>query len=316
MANELGKNAISFLQDEQNQSGLSLENQSEYEAPATQTKYNIYQEKGSNKWIKDETEVPSSVKDERLITEVEQKIIDTADSLYQVCVPIDQKIVSYDDQINAKKQQIVALSVQATNGNCWPGIAFSTGYPGIIYGTQSSQTPVYEDVDKLKIYPKIAGPGADYTAENPFDPDSIVNLTSAYAGWGYQNTKSDDGGNLLGNARYDISPTLSDHQPRDTSVSIPLGSYDGAGVAPYASDTSVTPALCVSIQNQIATLVSEISALRIQRDAAVNRTDLNAVKTTKSNKELQSWGIANSNYNVISAQTQHDGVIGAIGRLS
>ena len=62
MANELGKNAISFLQDEQNQSGLSLEKQSEYEAPATQTKYNIYQEKDSNKWVKDEIEVPSSVK--------------------------------------------------------------------------------------------------------------------------------------------------------------------------------------------------------------------------------------------------------------
>ncbi len=224
-------------------------------------------------------------------------------------------------RINFIKQQIVTLSLEATNGNCWPGIAASvTTSGGTTLSTPnfnqdySSQTTFKQDRDLLSIYTNIEGLSPNYDAVNPFNPDVSQELTSAYSGYGRANTKDDNGGTSVGIARLDISATQSDHNPRTISAAIPYRYYFGAGVAPYASNTSVTASRCVAIASSITALQSEITTLRSQRDTL--RSNLNIVKEEKSNKDLQAWGITNHQRKISGQATAKASVISAITSLS
>jgi len=258
---------------------------------------------------------------------IEQQFEEDSGILQEFCSQFDNDIISYNAQITVKKNQIVTLSTEAINRNCWPGIAYST----ITSSGTTRQTGVgisatenlggnfslRQDRDILKIFDNLAGPNADYTVDNPFDPDSQITLTTAYAGHGYQNVKDDNGGSVVGTAKT-VSSTLADHSgPRNVAA---FRAYAGVGVAPDASDTSLSGAAgqsrCVAIASSITAIEAEIVALRAERDTAISRTDLNTVKTNKTNKEIQDWGAKNIRQKVSDQKTKNASAIAAIKNLS
>lgn len=323
MANEVGKKAIQFLKNSQQRIGLSTQRQTKYEAPATITEYKVYQQENSNKWVKDEKEIPAPTSDERVINEKKQEIVDAAASLYEICVPIDSSILQLNSQINALKSQIATLSLQATAGNCWPGIACSTVpiAPTVCIGgsfaatfNYATNTTIKQDIEVLSIYPNVAGPNVNYSVVNPYNPNTTVTLSESYIGYGYKNTNNDDSGTTITTGgRFDISATQSDHTARIVATQ---RYYPGAGAAPYATDTSMTASGCVSIRSQIISLQAQIATLRSQRDSV--RSDLNTVKATKKSKELQAWTVLKdrNNNNLSRLSTKYNNTISAIERLT
>jgi hypothetical protein len=122
----------------------------------------------------------------------------------------------------------------------------------------------------------------------------------------------------LGIGRDDVSTTASEHSgPRNVGA---FRAYAGVGVAPEATDTSLTGSAgetrCVTIANEISTLISEIQTLRSQRDAAVNRANLNTVKDKKMNKELQNWGAENVKAKQTQRKTSNSSVISAVNSMT
>lgn len=312
MSNEnIVQNAISYLQEQQNEIIKSGERPTDVVAPEFVTEVKVYQEEGTNKWIKDEREIESPAKDDRQLAIIEQKLIDAPIAMQQSCAIIDNKIVAINIQINALKSQIATLSAEATAGNCWPGVACSTTVflPTtctsftINYATYS---PVREDRELVSIYPKLAGSEVDYTVSSPFIGDTTVELTSSNSGYGYLNTKSDDSGTLLtSQGRYDISGTLSNHNARTISAGPPIIYYTGA---------TITPARCVEIKTQIDSLLAQIATLRSQRDAQ-NRTSLNILKDKKTGDEVRSWGVYKNRNTVEQLKTDNQTAISALQNL-
>ena len=222
--------------------------------------------------------------------------------------------MNFNSQINAKKQLIVNLSTEATNGiDCQVllivHLFLESPQPGPGgTGIQSSfgvvNSDINKDVEFVKTYDKMAGPGYDPGAANPFDPDRLVILNSSYSGYGYQNVRdnkeirntsnvatgvnTDGSGSDIGNGRFDISTTEADHNAR---AIVGKWYYGGAG-GTVASNTNVTAARCVAIASSIDTIYQEIIQLRKDRDSL--RGALNKVKKNKSDKELTHWGMQNT----------------------
>jgi len=322
MSNEnIIKNSISLLKEDQENFKAINERPSGVDSPETITEIKVYQEENTNNWIKEENEVESTAKDDRQITVIEQKIIDSPILLQQACSIIDNKIIAFNAQINGLKSQIANLSAEATAGNCWPGIACSSSLfqptvcdPSNVNQDFSTKTTVRQDRDVINIYPKIAGPDVDYVTDNPFDPDTTFELTSQYSGYGYENVKQDDGGSIVTTGgRFDIASNLSDHQSRSFSSGFFSFYYAGAGQSP-ATNTSVTPSRCVEIKNQIDNLQSQIVAVRAQRELE-NRTNLNILKDKKSGEELRSWGIFKNRNDVEVLKSDNDQAITALESL-
>ena len=303
--------------------------------------------------------------DDTVVGKVENQIKEDAETLQAFCKQFDDEIIALNAQINEKKQLLVTLSTEAIGRNCWSGIAYSTITEGgsarqtdpLLATTQNfgNDYSMFEDRVALEIYKKMAGPDLDYGAENPFNPTSIVTLTSANSGFGYENNRDngrlnagDDatevkesdynvGGNNpgsppgnefltnfesstnLGIVRSNISTDPSDHQgSRNVGA---FRAYAGAGVAPDATDTS-TPseggtvaARCVAIGVSITNIIDEIVTLRTQRDAAVDMSNLNKVKDKKMEKELQNWGAENVRKKETQRKTSNADVISAVDAL-
>jgi len=313
MDENLRNRALKIFENDQNQLNGAFEKQSDVVVPSKIEKVSVVQN-GNGTWTKNVVEEDSNLYDESVVGQIERQIEEDAKTLQEFCAVLDNQIISFNAQINAKKQQIVSLSVQATSGNCWPGVACSTFLVGdttcatganaatFDYATYTS---IIEDRDALSIYENIAGPNQNFSADNPFDPDSIVTLTASYAGYGYENEKQNDGGTTLsGVGRTDISTTLSDHNARIIATKR------------YYTGSTIPAATCVSIANSITTLLSEIDALRAQRDAAVNRTDLNSVKTTKTEKEFQDWGNKNLHQQIAARKTKNSAAVAAVQNIS
>lgn len=317
----LRSDVLKILEDEQNQLIGALEPQTGLTVPETITI--VETEKNSDGTLTEKvTEQPSNYINEGVDSELRSKFANDAETLQAFCKIIDDQIISLNDQINLKKDQIVILSKQAKDGNCWPGIAYSVGDTSIrqFYG---ERTTLNNELENLRIYSNIAGPTARYDVDNPFEPDSVNQLTSENSGYGYKNLqdpnfyKSKDGvvtgndvdgsGDLIGTGRFDISETLTSHNPQSISA---LRFYAGAGVAPYASDTSVTPAICVGIGTSIRVLYDQIIEIRKQRDSL--REDLNTIKENKNQKELSAWGIQRINNQIEKRQTKNLGAIAAV----
>lgn len=313
MDENLKNNTIKILVDEQNQLDGSFDRQSDIEAPKTLERVSVTQNSDGT-WSKDTVEEKSNLYDEGVVGQIETQIEKDSKTLQQFCAQYDDQIIAFNEQINALKTQIVSLSIQANSGNCWPGIACSTvsvGSTVCAIGTAArtfnyaTYTEIKEDRDALSIYENMAGPGENFSATNPFDPDSIITLTSAYSGHGYENEKQDDGGTLLlSQGRFDISTTLSSHNAATI------------GTSKYYAGSSIPASTCVAIANSIANLQSQIISLRAQRDAAVNRDDLNSVKTSKTEKELQNWGNKNLHKKIAARKSKNSGPISSVNNLS
>ena len=358
MNESLKNNVLKILEKEQTQLDDAFKAQSPgVEAPKKVEKVTVTQNDDGT-WIKNVEEVDSNVYDDTVVGTVEAEIKRDASTLQEFCREFDDRILSFNAQINAKKQQIVTLSTEAIDRNCWPGIAYSTLFSGgtarqIGATTQNFSNPyvVIEDREALEIYDKMAGPNVDYGAENPFEPTRIVTLTSSYSGFGHE-TQRDNGrlesgdaatevlasdynigggdedndpyltsfqsSSTLGTGRTDVSTTDSDHSgPRNVA---PFRAYAGVGVVPDATQTDLTGKdgreRCVAIANEISTLISEIQTLRSQRDAAVNRTNLNTIKEKKMEKELQHWGAENVRVKQTQRKTSNSSVISAVNSMT
>ena len=358
MNESLKNNVLKILEKEQTQLDDAFKAQSPgVEAPKKVEKVTVTQNDDGT-WSKNVEEVDSNVYDDTVVGTVEAEIKRDASTLQEFCREFDDRILSFNAQINAKKQQIVTLSTEAIARNCWPGIAYTAPTAGggvrpIVALTQNFSNPyvVIEDREALEIYDKMAGPNVDYGAENPFEPTRIVTLTSSYSGFGHE-TQRDNGrlesgdaatevlasdynigggdedndpyltsfqsSSTLGTGRTDVSTTDSDHSgPRNVA---PFRAYAGVGVAPDATDTSLTGKdgrdRCVAIASSISTLISEIQSLRSQRDAAVNRTNLNTIKEKKMEKELQHWGAENVRVKQTQRKTSNSSVISAVNSMT
>jgi len=311
--NNLKSKVLEILESEQKQLDGCLDSQSDIVAPKKLEKTSINQNSDGT-WNKVTYEEQTNLVDGSIDQVNRAQIIDKARTLQEFCEIIDNKIISINGQINAKKQQIVTLSTEATNGNCWPGIAYSSAPFNNIFTSYSTSTSINDDVERIRIYPKVAGPSVDYSATNVFEPDAVYTLTSEYSGYGYRNLpetvyyfnnggSSDGSGDFIGNGRFDISTTESDHNARLISPSPFYRYYDGSNNPPSASR-------CVAIANSISSIYSEIITLRNERDSL--RTDLNTIKQNKSEKELGAWGINRINNQVEERKTINSSAISAV----
>ena len=294
-----------------------------------------------------------------VVGKVENQLKEDAETLQAFCKEFDNDIITLNAEINAKKQELVTLTTEAYDRNCWPGIAYSTTTSlGLIRQTAIGESATqnfgndystFEDRVAMEIYKKMAGPDVNYGAENPFEPTSVVTLTSTNSGFGYENHR--DNGRLnagddateieaddynvggggdgskeyldnfesstnLGTVRSNISSTVTDHQgPRNVGA---FRAYAGVGVAPDATILETGTAAenrCVAIGASITTIISEIQTLRTQRDAAVNISNLNKVKEKKMEKELQNWGAENVKQKQNQRKTSNEQVISAVNNL-
>jgi len=359
MDESLRNRTIDVFQREQKQLDDAFEPSSDVKAPENYEKITVVQN-GDGSYSKNIEEVESNFYDDSVVGKVENQIKEDAETLQAFCKEFDNQIITLNAQINTKKQEIVTLSTEAIARNCWPGIAYST----ITTSGTSRQTglglsvtqnfgndySMFEDRDALEIYKKMAGPDVDYGAENPFDPTSIVTLTSANSGFGHENNK--DNGRLnagdaateveatdynvggggdgskeyltnfesstnLGTVRSDVSTVLVNHTTlRNVGA---FRAYGGVGVAPEATNTSLTGTdggnRCIAIRTEIDTLISDVQTLRTQRDAAVNRANLNKVKEKKMEKELQNWGSNNVKSKQTQRKTSNADVISAVDAM-
>ena len=334
MDDALKKSIIDLLQEEQEQLNGALDNQSSTLAPETMEKVSIYQNEDGT-WTKDVVQEKTEFVDGGVDQANRSGVKKKAEKLQEFTRAIDQRILSFNAEINVKKDQIVTLSTEATNGNCWPGIAYSSTQVSSVRSAGTGTTTFVEgisvnnEIESIKIYPKMAGPGADNNTDNPFEPDTVYVLTNPYTGYGYENLRDpnyrlnndgsatgssvDGSGSAVGSGRFDISSTLADHNgPRLVStVGVNTGYwYAGAGVAPDASDTSVTAARCVAIASSISDLYDEILELRKKRDTL--RPDLNTLKDNKMEKELAAWGMNRMENEVNIRQTKNSAAIAAV----
>ena len=322
----LKNRVIKILEDEQNQLDGVYDPQSDVSAPSKVTNVTVTPNDDGT-WNKTEKEEDSGLYDQSVVGKVEQQLEDDAQTLQEFCAILDNQIISFNAQINTLKEQVITLSTEAIARNCWAGIAYSTTTSGgITTNTGIGSTTqnfgndfsYQEDRDGLKIFQKMAGPNQDLSADNPFDPDDTVTLSASYSGYGYENERQDDGGSVVGTARTNVSLTASDHSgPRNVGA---FRAYAGVGTAPYATDTSLTGTAgqnrCVAIASSITSLLSQIDTLRAQREAAVSRTNLNSIKSSKKEKELQNWGSKNLRKKVEARKTKNSSAISAVNNIS
>ena len=320
----LRRQGIDILEAEQVELDGAFEKQTTERAP-TALEFDKIEQTEDGTWSRSKYTPKETFYDENVISDKETEIENKAEVLQRLCREVDNKVMNFNNQINVKKQQIVTLSTEATNGNCNPGIAQSTtGTPGAVgYTTSlSNNITVNNDVEFVKIYDKMAGPGYDSGAQNPFDPDRTIHLNSSYSGFGYKNVrdnvefrntsnvatgvKTDGSGSFIGNGRFDLTTTVVSHQ-----AGVPLAgyTYNGAGVAP-ATDTSVTASRCVAIASSIDTIYQEIIQIRKDRDSL--RGTLNEVKKNKSEKELTHWGMQNTKTESTRRRTSNQRAIEAL----
>lgn len=325
----LRNKTIQILEDEQNQLDGCFDSQSDIVAPKKLEKTSITQNSDGS-WNKVVFEENSNLTDGSIDSVKRKEVIDKAEILQQFCKTIDDKILSINAEINIKKEQIVSLSTEATNGNCWPGIAYSTvgsisggGKIDSLFTFYSAETTVNNEVERIRIYPNMAGPDVRFDVDNPFEPDTVYNLSPKYSGYGYKNLvdpifyknkdgtftglRTDGSGSLIGDGRFDISKTESDHNAR-VIISFPFFRYY------FGTNSPTTPARCVEIANQIDSIYNEIIVLRKERDAL--RDDLSVIKNNKSEKELSSWGINRIYRSVADRKTINSSALLSIQKLS
>ena len=196
MDESLKNRAIGIFEKDQKQLDGAFDNPSpDVTAPEKIEKVTVTQNDDGT-YSKQTEEVDSNLYDHSVVGTVEAEIERDAETLQELCKEFDEKILSFNTQINAKKQEIVTLSAEAIARNCWPGIAYTaptigSGIRPLAAITTNFGNPydVIEDREALEVYDSMAGSNANYGAENPFEPTRIVTLTPSYAGFGHENLR-------------------------------------------------------------------------------------------------------------------------------
>ena len=355
------RKAIKILEDEQTQlvgaydrnavKGVSPGMESEF-IPETselaQRKETRVVEDGKGKYSKEEVIVSEKFYDEGLVEEKEKQFEDDAKTLQEVAKAYDQEMNRLNGLINDIKVEIVDLSSIASQINCWPGMAVSTGDPaGDIAKSFRQETIVNNDVERTKIYLKMAGPGYDPGTENPFEPDTVVSVESTYAGYGYENIRdnneyliktasgitstgkaADGSGSNIGNGQFELGDQASDHDPIvvtgtsgynypgpgiDQHLLVSLGGSYDSGDSYYDPNIPDAGDKCASIAQQIESKYEQIITIRKERDSY--RKKLNQIKKSKLEKELSHWGYQNTKNEVNVRRNKNSGAILAVNQL-
>ncbi len=320
----LRNRAIYMLEKEQKQLDGAFDRQSDVTAPKNISFSEYSQDENTGEWSEKKVPPKNKIYDETVIDEKEKDFKEEAEVLQEFCKEIDIRIMGFNAMIDVKKQDIVDLSTTATGGNCWPGIAQSTGGNNNTFSVDhSTATDINNEEERSKIYKSMAGPGYNPKTENPFEPDVIEFVSTSNAGFGYKNLpenklfknnsnvatglNTDGSGPDIGDGRFDISKSSGDHSAR-TITSAP------GGLTPPQTWThqysGATIGNCVGIANSIDSIYSEIIQLRIDRDSL--RADLNVVKEKKRDKELGHWGYQNMKGEVATRQTSNKNIIRAV----
>ena len=188
MNESLKKRAQEIFEKDQNQLDNAYKPQSPGIVAPEETEKVTVTENSDGTWTKNTEKVKSDLYDDSVVGKVENQLKKDAETLQEFCKEFDDRIISFNAQINAKKQQIVTLSTEAIDRNCWPGIAYTaptagTGIRPVAAITMNFGNPydVIEDREALEIYDKMAGPSVDYGADNPFEPSRICLLYTSDA---------------------------------------------------------------------------------------------------------------------------------------
>ena len=327
-------NAINVLKREQDGFGMVTTRVSEVSAPATISRLETVQDEKTGVWSQKEVIEKTEAKDERVIDQLEWQFKDDAESLRLMADLIDQKIMSFNSDIDFKKDQISDLSNRANSGNCWPGLAVSTngtndGY-SVFHGFNAS---INTEVENLKVYEPMAGPLKDINVENPFNPDAVHFLSNYWSGHGYENFADTNiyggptsaqpnrvgfgtdgqGSNKNSSGRYDIATDASLHSSRTVTPGPggPGGGWEHRYNGPSGGETASS---CVGIANSIATINKQIKEIRAKRNAL--RDSVNKIKSKKSDLELQAWGVDAQKGTLTGFQTENNGTIQTIEDIS
>jgi len=356
------RKAIKILEDEQTQLNGAYDKQAVKGSRGMESEFipetsSLAQRRTEKRIVKDsrgrytqeEVVVEQKFYDESVVDEKEKQFEDDAKTLQEVAKAYDEEMNRLNGLINDIKVEIVDLSSIASQINCWPGVAVSTGGSVNIAKSFRQETIVNNDVERTKIYPKMAGPGYDPGTENPFDPDTVVSVESTYAGYGYENIRdnneyfikttsgitstgkeSDGSGSNIGNGQFELGDLPTDHD--SIIVAGPSGyDYPGPGVdvhpnyfvslgGSYESgdsyyDPNISDAKdkCASIAQQIEDKYEQIITIRKERDSY--RKKLNQIKKSKSEKELSHWGYQNTKNEVNVRRNKNSGAILAVNQL-
>ena len=363
MDESLKDRALGIFEKDQKQLEGAFEEQSDVKAVGIVSTTTVEEnDDGTYKKVVKEENAEDLYYDGAVVGKVENQIKEDAETLQAFCKEIDDEIIALNAQINTKKQQLVTLSTEAIGRNCWPGIAYSTiTSAGLTRQTAIGESTtqnfgndydMFEDRVAMEIYKPMAGPDVNYGAENPFNPTSVVTLTSTNSGFGHENHR--DNGRLnsgddateieaddynvggggdgskeyldnfeastnLGIVRSNISSTPADHLgPRSVGVGVKRA-YSGVGVAPEATQTDLTGNAgrdrCIAIGASITNIIAEIVTLRTQRDNIVNMVQFSKIKDKKMEKELQNWGAENIKQKQNQRKTANSEVISIINTL-
>ena len=279
MNEELKKECIKLLQDEQDQLKGAFDPQSGgIEAPKTLAEVSVTQNSDGT-YSKTTEEVESVIYDDSVVGVQEAKIKKDAQTLQSLCREIHDRIISFNSQINSKKQEIISLVQESQGRNCWPGIAVSLSNPqsGVVGGPKDFGAPGYilnQDRHVIEIYSSMAGPDVNYSNDNPFLPTDLKTLTSSNSGFGYEILRDNGGlefsttevkksdysiqGETDAESEFDnpflssfqntssvgiartVSNVKSDHEERIILTS-PIFRYSGAGGSGIGTDGGAAP---------------------------------------------------------------------------
>lgn len=255
MDESLRNRTLKIFEDDQKQLDGAFDSQSDVKAVGIVSSTTVTEnDDGTYKKVVKEENAEDLYYDGAVVGKVENQIKEDAETLQAFCKDFDDQFITINAQINAKKNQMISLATEASERNCWPGIAYTaltigSGNRPLVTITSDFSNPytIIEDRTAMEIYKPMAGPDVNYGAENPFEPTSLVTLTSANSGFGHENLRDNGrlepenaareveasdynvGGNnpgsppgneyltnfqsssTLGSGRTDISTTNSDH---------------------------------------------------------------------------------------------------------
>ena len=305
MDESLKNRALKLFEDDQKQLEGAFDSQSDVKAVGIVSTTTITEKDDGTyeKTVKEEN-AEDLYYDGGAVGKVENQLKEDAETLQALCKDFDDQFIAINAQINAKKNQMISLATEASERNCWPGIAYTAltigdGTRPLVTITSDFSNPytIIEDRTAMEIYKPMAGPDVNYGAENPFEPTSLVTLTSANSGFGHENLR--DNGRLepenaareveasnynvagnnpgsppgneyltnfqssstLGSGRTDISTTNSDHDGPRIVGSAGINTswwYAGVGVAPDATQTDLTG---IDGRNKCVGIANSISTL-------------------------------------------------------
>ena len=305
--------ALKILEDEQNQLDGAYSKQAAKGSPGmesefipetaelAQRKEKRITEDSKGTYSQREVTVKEKYYDESVVDEKEIQFKEDAETLQEVSRAYDNEIISLNNQIDAKKLQIVNLTSDAATGLC------SMRSVGV--GTTALLT-FNKEVEFVKIYSKMAGPGYDPGTDNPFEPDATVHLNESYSGFGYKNKRENK--EILIRPGAGVTIATGIHTDGSGS-SIGAASLVDSTELQHQLKGATNPSNCVAIGVSISAIYDEIITLRKERDSYRNK--LNIIKKSKSEKELSHWGYQNTKNEVNVRKNKNASAISAIKEL-